>query len=223
MKGVYKITNTANDKFYIGSSKYLSARKGKHFASLAQGNHGNSKLQAAYNKYGHDQFVFEVIEEVEKEEQLIVREQFYIDTLKPEYNIRLQAENNYGIHRTPEQKKRLSEFWTGKKKGIRSEQHKRRLGEALKGKNKGRVKPIGFKEHLSSIRKGNLNPAFGRPSAKRKRILQLDSITNEVVGEHLSVVGAVVSLGYKPHYGSISDCLKGRREVALGFKWRYKT
>lgn len=43
--------------------------------------HGNEYLQAAYNKYGKDNFVFEILEEC-SEDQLLVREQFWMTELK---------------------------------------------------------------------------------------------------------------------------------------------
>lgn len=82
-QGIYKIVNTINNKFYIGSSKNLHKRKLRHFNSLRKDKHHNIYLQRSFNKYG-EVFIFEVIEECEK---LFERETFYIDLLKPDYNI----------------------------------------------------------------------------------------------------------------------------------------
>lgn len=94
--GIYKITCTATSKFYIGSAVNLMQRKGTHFYYLRQGKHPNIHLQNSYNKYGEKYFVFEVIERCELG-QLIQQEQHYIDSLKPKFNIRKKAENNFGI------------------------------------------------------------------------------------------------------------------------------
>lgn len=92
--GVYKITNGANGKFYIGSSSNTVARFCSHRSLLNKGTHPNLKLQNAWNKYGPSSFTFETIE---KCENVIEREQYWIDTLKPWYNIRTIAESNQGI------------------------------------------------------------------------------------------------------------------------------
>lgn len=80
MKGIYKITNLNNNKFYIGSSKNIQQRWAKHKALLRYNKHENSKLQNSWNKHGEDNFLFEIIEECE-EESLFIREQYYLDTL----------------------------------------------------------------------------------------------------------------------------------------------
>lgn len=83
---IYKITNIENSKKYIGSSVNYKNRKQEHFRDLLLNKHHSAALQRAYNKYGKDNFLFEIIEYVPNKNELISREQYYIDTLKPEYN-----------------------------------------------------------------------------------------------------------------------------------------
>lgn len=83
--GIYRIKNSINNKIYIGSTKNIEARWAKHRALLRHNKHQNTHLQNAWNKYGENAFIFEVIEEC-KIEDLINREQFFIDNLNPEYN-----------------------------------------------------------------------------------------------------------------------------------------
>jgi predicted GIY-YIG superfamily endonuclease len=66
MKGhIYKIVNTVNDKYYLGSSNNITRRWRDHVRNLDNNKHCNTKLQNAWNKYGKDSFVFEVIYESE--------------------------------------------------------------------------------------------------------------------------------------------------------------
>lgn len=59
---IYKITNTINNKVYIGQTiRNPLLRKEEHFNNLKNGIHHNSHLQHSFNKYG-DVFKFEVIE-----------------------------------------------------------------------------------------------------------------------------------------------------------------
>lgn len=85
-KVIYKIQNSVNGKFYVGSTINLSARRQEHFRDLTLNKHHSKALQRAFNKYGKDSFTFEIIEFVEDETKLIEIEQFYIDELKPHYN-----------------------------------------------------------------------------------------------------------------------------------------
>ena len=89
--GIYCIVNIKNKNKYIGSSKNIYSRLQKHFALLRHNKHENSHLQNAWNKYKEEYFDFYVLEQC-SEETLEEREQFYIDTLKPAYNITKQVE-----------------------------------------------------------------------------------------------------------------------------------
>lgn len=87
MIGIYKITNTINNKCYIGQSSDLVKRIRKHIKTLLNGTNRNEHLQNAYKKYGPGNFTIEIIEECEKE-ALDEREIFWIDYYKsynPEY------------------------------------------------------------------------------------------------------------------------------------------
>jgi GIY-YIG catalytic domain len=96
--GIYKVVNLANNKFYIGSSVNLNRRKAEH-KYRRKLKRGNSILRNAVLKYGEDNFKFEILEILEYgdwatkdyiNDSLSCREQYYIDTLNPQYNIRLK-------------------------------------------------------------------------------------------------------------------------------------
>jgi predicted GIY-YIG superfamily endonuclease len=102
--GIYRIKNSINNKIYIGSTKNIEARWAKHKALLRHNKHQNAHLQNAWNKYGENAFIFEVIEEC-KIKDLINREQFFIDNLNPEYN---QTAIAGKVEMTPERRDKLS-------------------------------------------------------------------------------------------------------------------
>ena len=62
MAVIYQITNMENGKYYIGSAESFEKRMWQHKSDLRRNVHKNPRLQAAWNKYGADAFVFEVIE-----------------------------------------------------------------------------------------------------------------------------------------------------------------
>ena len=78
MVGIYKITNTVNDKVYVGQSKDIESRWFQHMYALNHNWHDNRHLQNSWNKYGADKFTFSVIEECELD-KLTEREQYWID------------------------------------------------------------------------------------------------------------------------------------------------
>lgn len=76
--GVYIIRNKVNGKFYIGSSNDIWRRWCEHKWGLKNNKHGNKHLQRAYNKYGEENFEYDVLEFCDEEVQFD-KEQEYID------------------------------------------------------------------------------------------------------------------------------------------------
>ena len=83
--GVYKITNTITGDFYIGSSKDVKQRLACHKCKSTWNEQPNNSLYKDMQKYGLENFVFEVLVEVEPD-SLKEAEQRFIETLKPTYN-----------------------------------------------------------------------------------------------------------------------------------------
>lgn len=91
--GIYCIINIANQKRYVGSTKNLQQRLLKHRALLRHNKHENILLQNSWNKYKEQSFDYYILEFC-SEDSLTQREQYYIDTLKPELNITTLVERN---------------------------------------------------------------------------------------------------------------------------------
>ena len=58
--GIYKIVNNATGMCYVGQSQDVKKRVKEHFRLLRWNKHINSKLQNAYNKYGQENFSWEL-------------------------------------------------------------------------------------------------------------------------------------------------------------------
>jgi len=71
ISGIYKITNIQNGFCYIGQAINLNDRKRRHFRDLKNNKHKNPYLQNAYNKYGEENFEFNIIQELENNEKLL--------------------------------------------------------------------------------------------------------------------------------------------------------
>ena len=103
--GIYCIINIESGKRYIGSSLNIYQRLLCHRSLLRNQKHENRKLQSAWNKHKEELFDYYILEFCDKE-NLITREQFYIDTLNPEYNLILKVER---VEMSEESKKLMSE------------------------------------------------------------------------------------------------------------------
>lgn len=75
---IYTITNLVNDKFYVGSTINKKVRFREHRKQLRGNRHHCKHLQAAWNKYGEEKFVFKVVQEVPDGESLSAAEDAWL-------------------------------------------------------------------------------------------------------------------------------------------------
>lgn len=132
--GIYQIQSKIKpERIYIGSAIDIHSRIQKHMSELKRGKHGNSRLQNHANKYGIDDLVVKIIEPCLLG-FLLVREQYYIDTLNPYFNICKVAGNTTGIKFSDEAKKKISDAHRGKKGHRPSPEGIERIRQAHKGR-----------------------------------------------------------------------------------------
>jgi group I intron endonuclease len=129
---IYMIKNISSNKVYIGSSIYgLTKRKRCHITNLKNNKHHSIKLQNAWNKYGEDKFIFEIIEICNKE-GILVKEQYWIDKYDSYisgYNATPFAGNCLGRKVKKETRLKISNSLKGRTI-IRSNEHNKKLGVA---------------------------------------------------------------------------------------------
>lgn len=153
---VYKITCLKNNKFYIGSSIDINRRFYEHKKDLNENKHSSKYLQRCWNKYGKENFKFEIIETINDIKQLLIREQWYLDDTKCYlrkigFNL---AKNSLApmmgrtFKHSKETKQKMSLSHKGKKL---SEEHKRKLGLVSLGKKR----PPFSLEHRKKLSKSN--------------------------------------------------------------------
>jgi group I intron endonuclease len=150
ISGIYAIVNTLNGKRYVGSAVNIYKRRDRHFSDLGRGQHHSQYLQRAYDKYGGDQFTFHVIEQCDKS-LLIEREQYYIDTLRPEYNVAPKAGTSLGVKQTKEMIERKSKRMIGH---IVPQEVREKISAALKGRKLSYVRTPETRAKLSKANTG---------------------------------------------------------------------
>lgn len=105
--GIYLIVNLINGKRYIGSSVDIYNRLHDHLSNLKHNRAHNAHLQAAWNKYGDKAFIWNILEYCDVDKRF-EREQFYITTIKPEYNLTGNVVANFGHSPTKDCRKKIS-------------------------------------------------------------------------------------------------------------------
>ena len=106
--GIYVIRNLINNKLYIGSATTIKSRWRCHKNMLTLNKHHSQHLQSAYNKYGKENFSYEIIEHCTLN-KLKIREQLWLNIFKPENNMTLLVERPMlGRKLSKEQKLKIS-------------------------------------------------------------------------------------------------------------------
>lgn len=91
MRGIYKISCDQEDRVYIGSSTNIDRRWREHRRMLKAETHHCAALQLAWDAYGDESFIFDVVELCEN---IVLAEQYWLDKHSHHcYNTSLQASN----------------------------------------------------------------------------------------------------------------------------------
>lgn len=78
MAAIYKITCVVTDDFYVGSAVKPKRRRWEHWDALKKNRHHCRSLQEAWNEYGEDAFEFEVVEEVNEGDILLIEDMYLV-------------------------------------------------------------------------------------------------------------------------------------------------
>jgi len=130
--GVYVWTNKVNGKSYVGSSTNLTIRFNCYFnkSRLGLGSGKHMLINKALLKHGHSNFRLEILEYCDKD-KAIIREQYYLDKLNPEYNILKIAGSCFGHKHSEESKAKMRKAALGR---VFSEETKAKLKDASLGR-----------------------------------------------------------------------------------------
>ncbi len=153
MTGVYQVRNLLTGKVYIGSSATsLLGRILRHIQLLRLQRHPNRYLMAAWNKYGHKNFRWSILERCAPD-MCLELEQYWMDKTKAYekefgYNLSPSATSVLGVKHSEESRAMMSITRKGRKlspeaiakrtakqKGLkRSAETKAKLSKANKGR-----------------------------------------------------------------------------------------
>lgn len=251
--GVYIIANLENGNVYIGSSaRCLRERLNRHRNELKAGKHHSRYLQAAWNKYGDDAFMFQPLEETAPEDA-VRREQSYMDAWAPAYNIHPNARSALGVRHSDETK--------AKAKAIRSRPDvKARQSAAskaaharpdVKERNRAGIVAAHARPEVKARYSAGVKAAFAKPDVQARHAAALkeaharldvkegylERIAVVNARKRKSVIGTCIRTGEVKRFESISEAgrqlggscnnitemLKGRSKSAFGHTWKYET
>lgn len=210
--GIYVIKNTINGKEYIGSAISLYNRFHTHKCQLINRTHSNNKLLRSYKKYGDESFVFEIIELCEKKD-LIIREQFWIDTKTPVLNICKIAGNTLGFKLSKKTKNHLSDVKKGKTtQSMLGKKHKQSTKDLIgkKAKERGVSKNFLEASKLANTGRKHSKVVRDKMALKQRKITPTQSV--DIIEKRL--IG-IYQMDIAKEYG-ISQRLVVRVEKRMG-------
>jgi group I intron endonuclease len=140
MTGIYALINVVTGKVYVGQAFNFQRRWKNHAIELRLNRHCNPYLQASWNKYTEDSFIFIVLETCDKDkETLRVIEQKWMDKLKAcdrvfGFNQAPAAGSLLGFKASDETRAKLAVRSAKLKGKPRSEEVKAKISATMKGR-----------------------------------------------------------------------------------------
>lgn len=186
MMCIYAITNTKNGKCYIGSSKEWFRRRKVHIAMLRRGTHHSPHLQRAWDRDGASTFQFQPLEILSTTSELITQEQWWMDLLRPEYNIRPTA-NPMGGRLSPETRAKISAAKKGKPSPKRGTSLSEEQKDKIRASLVGRKRPPEVTEKITDKLRGRTN---GPLSDERRAKISAAKIGRKLTAEHRAALSA---------------------------------
>lgn len=231
--GIYKCTCVSNGCSYIGQARFLLKRKQQHISELRHNKHYNTHFQRAWNKYGEENFTWEVLELCE-EDKLNDREIHWIaqfDSYKNGFNQTIGGDGTRGHKRSEEwilaHSKITKDSWTDER---RDEQRERMLGKnnPMYGKTgelnpafgrnmSGENNPSYGKHHTEEAKEKNRQAHLGKNNVNSKPVICVE--TNELFWS-----SGEAGRNKQCDSASIGRVCKGiRLKTCGGYHWRYAT
>ena len=228
MQGIYKITNKINGKFYIGLSVDIKRRFSEH-KSPCRFQKTKTPIARAIKKYGLTNFSFDIIELVECKSKLCEREVFWINKMKPEYNLTSGGDGVRDYVVSEEVKEILREYGKKQWNSLTEVEKQKRILNNLKGQPKGHIVSESTRNKLrecnlgkkmseetkNKISKANSVSMKGNKSGNKKVV----AFNNHEELLFDSIVSA--SKYFNCHPSNISKVIKGKQKSCKGYNFRY--
>jgi len=248
--GIYKIYNSLNDKFYIGSAVNFRKRFNKHISDLKKNKHHSLRLQNSYNLHGPEYFKFVILEIIDNKSDLLVREQYYLNMLNPNdpnvgYNVCGIVGSRLGVTINEEArlKKSIKQREVMSRPEVIEKIRKSNLSEYTKKlrslATSGRKWSEDSRKKFSENRIRSISESGGFSDSTRNKMSKskIGKKPNNVVSvERYSIEGSYIdtfqsiidavnflnSMNIGISSSKISLCIKGKRNKAGGYIWRKK-
>jgi len=236
---IYKVTNSVNNKIYIGQTvKNLNERRNAHYYKARHENL-NTHFLNALNKYPEEVFIWEEIDEAKNREELDNKEIYWINY----YN---SIENGYNTRAGGETRKEDDKFaeacgsspfllYTAKGEYVGEFVNKRDVERKYgvnhsditqmiknnKGSSGGYI-AIDKKNFTQEILKERIQIANKKKEQLSQKYIAIDVKTLQEYGPFNTIKEMGEALNVNPASLKVSDVIKGKRKTSCGYTFKLK-
>ena len=196
--GIYMWTNKITSDIYVGQSVDIRKRFMKYFSLSYINSRKELIISRALIKYGYSNFSVTILEYC-KESDLDVKEQYYFDSLNPQYNIqKVAGGSSKGLILTDEHKAKISKSLKGVYAGDKSYWYGKKFSSETKAlmssKKKGELNHLYGKTHSEEAKELMRQKALGR---KHSEDTKLRMSTASPRGNSVNIYEKCSSEGFK--------------------------
>ena len=181
--GVYMLKNKLTGDFYIGQSKNIKNRFKNYFNVSYLKSKQGFIISRALLKYGYSNFSLTILEYCNSSD-LLVREQYYLDKLKPKYNILKIAGISQGFKHSEETKTKISKalkgIYVGDNSALFGRLHKEETKKLMSLKKAGKNNPLYGKIHSEETKDLMRQKALGRKQSEETKLIMSEKRGNPV-------------------------------------------
>lgn len=223
--GIYKIECGTTGVIYIGStSASFKKRWGKHKQRLRHNYHENSYLQNAWNKYGEENFIFEIVEVVDNVDIVKERESYWLSLYFPKgrhhcFNLSNHTSGGNTIQSEEVKQKHSQSLKDSYTPELRELRRKQAIKNNFLELARKKVNTPEWKEaHLKGVRLLAKNPEWLQKmkDVNKHRQVKVGTDKGEVfesIAEAAGQTGAARS--------NIRACINGKIKSSMSRKWFY--
>jgi group I intron endonuclease len=202
--GIYMFKNLVNKKRYVGSSVNIRRRMLEYFNINYLESKKYMPICRALLLYGYSNFSLEILEYCEPSD-VISREQYYLDLLKPECNILKTAGSSLGFKQSEETKTKMSAGFANKKG----------LNNPLFGKTLLRTEVFDFNSNTNKVSKVKYYSTFS-PARKNNTHLSVRQVYSNFGFINLNLNNTGFYENEKHHFGSyLAGLLEGEGHIYI--------
>lgn len=228
---IYITTNTVNGKRYIGQKRFDNKYQWKFYLGSGKA------LKMAVNKYGKDNFHRDIVDIAYSRDELDSKEIQWVTN----YNA-VESEDFYNI---------ADGGHAGNKYAGKTEEEMDEIRKKISEAGKGRILSDNARQNISSAKKGESNPMWGKYNEKnpfygkhhsietRTKLSEMRKGTHQTEERRRKVSKPVVQLSKEGNFiagyysakeasretgtdtSDIAKCCKGKQNTARGYTWVY--